>query len=114
VSISDPWVSIVIVPARGAVQRSQSEWPPALPAWLGSASSFVAPTVFMSKLLLPTRSGIASANASFSGTPGVTAGTAHVALAGDGSIRPAASSARTRNVCEPAPRSSYVRGEVQG
>src|SRR4051812_48655858 len=39
-----PQVSIVIVPVFGAVQRHQSDPPPAMFAWLGSSNSRVAST----------------------------------------------------------------------
>src|SRR5439155_14607440 len=106
VSIDGPRVSIVIVPERGAFHRSHSEWPPPLPAWFGSPGSLLAPVLFVSKPPLAVRSGIESANASFSGTPGVVAGTVQVIVAGVGSVRPATSTARTRNVCDPAGRLS--------
>src|SRR4051812_11143200 len=84
VSIEGPRVSIVTGPARGACQRSHSECPPALPAWFGSPASLLAPVLSMSKLPLDPRSAIALANPSFSGTPGVGAGTVQVIDAGEG------------------------------
>src|SRR5438034_4352520 len=112
--IDGPRVSIVTLPARGACKRNQREWPPALPAWFGSPGSLLAPVLYVSKLPLDVRRATASANTSLSGTPGVDAGTVQVVDAGDGSVRPAASSARTRKVCEPVSRPSYARGEVHG
>src|SRR5947209_8098688 len=40
-----PSVSNVTDRFVGAVQQNQSEWPPGLPAWLGSPGSFVANVV---------------------------------------------------------------------
>src|SRR5204863_236519 len=45
VSKALPMVSMVAWPLPGAVQDHQTEWPPALPAWLGSPVSLVAPTL---------------------------------------------------------------------
>src|SRR5438034_587431 len=40
-----PMVSMIAWPVAGAVQLYQTECPPALPAWLGSPVSLVAPTL---------------------------------------------------------------------
>src|SRR2546423_3213546 len=67
VSKLDPTVSIVVVPLAGAVQRYQIECPPALPAWLGSPASLVAPTLVPARLPLEPLTTCAAAKLSLAG-----------------------------------------------
>src|SRR2546423_4068382 len=67
VSKLDPTVSIVAVPLAGAVQRYQIECPPALPTWLGSPASLVAPTLVPVRLPLEPLRSWAAAKLSLAG-----------------------------------------------
>ena len=55
-------VSTVTDPPAGATHEYQMDAPPELPAWLGSAGSFVAPTLFPVTLPLPPLSGCRALN----------------------------------------------------
>jgi hypothetical protein len=105
VSNVEPAVSIVTEPVAGAVHANQIEWPPAFPAWLGSPGSFVMPTVVAVVEPLAPDSVVAFAKASFEdgggGGGGAGAWIVHVRDAGVASAFPAASVARTSNVCAP-------------
>src|SRR5204863_9454302 len=92
----EPLVEKVTGPVAGGRQTYQTEWPPALPLWFGSPASFVAESVVPETLPLHEPIAWADANMSFGG--GDT--TCHDAEAGEASTLPAASVARTRNVCK--------------
>src|SRR5256885_854070 len=65
-----PMVSTTAWPVPGEVQAYQTECPPALPAWLGSPVSLVAPTLVpVAEGVLPLRT-LALAKLSFAGPEG--------------------------------------------
>src|SRR5438105_3169238 len=89
VSKPEPTVSTVAVPLAGAVQRYQTEAPPALPAWLGSPDSFAAPAFEPVTVPLAPEIACAFAKLSFAGAATVLASTE------DAQTRATASAART-------------------
>jgi hypothetical protein len=76
VSKLEPRVSMVTEPAEGAVQRYQIDAPPALPAWLGSPDSLVAPAFEPVAVPLAPETTCALAKLSFAGAAVLFASTA--------------------------------------